>query len=71
MNRRFVARPVPEHDKLWFLVIGGPDIDIQHTLTDPEHLLEHMRRISRHEDIGLIKIRTLAEWRYVMSFTCQ
>ena len=44
MNRRFVARPVPEHDKLWFLVIGGPDIDIQHTLTDPEHLLEHMRR---------------------------
>ncbi|VDC06644.1 unnamed protein product [Peniophora sp. CBMAI 1063] len=59
----FVARPVPENDKLWFIVIGGQTIDTQRLLTDVSYLSETMCKISRRTDIDVTKVRTLAEWR--------
>ncbi|VDB82631.1 unnamed protein product [Peniophora sp. CBMAI 1063] len=57
------VRPVPEEPKLFFIVAFGPDLDIARATTDIEHLLDWLHKLTKHTDIAINRVSTLADWR--------
>ena len=60
----FGVRPVPEYPKLFFIVGYGPDLDIARATTDVEYLLQWIHAVTKHSDVTIDRVSTLADWRY-------
>lgn len=69
MNR-CILRPAPEKPGVFFIALRGIGLDVSRVETDVDYLQQYISDITKHPEIKLEKIFTVAEWKYATSIAC-
>ncbi|KAI0037163.1 FAD binding domain-containing protein [Vararia minispora EC-137] len=62
-KNNLMLRPAWENPDMFFIVAGGPSLDLRKGVEDQEYLTEWIRDLTKNKSITIGRIKTLAEWR--------